>query len=264
MLTTTRVGTLTVLLLLSLDAPGASLTLTGRPAPGRPLERDWVVTAIDVIPNEIRTGNNGGPATYAANIGFSSNGLGTACYYDINGSITGALSNPLCRGLSGGGRVDCTDRTTMAATFQRFIGATVRLAIPVPNRGITYQMTCLGPPPTYWYVLGIATTIESTTSCTAAAPSLTLRGNVGEKLKATTDLQIHCDQQANLRLSVPNGGVVSVGGEGEVLLTFQTNGSDVLNVSGTDPVVSLDGELTKSPTTAGTYRGSTVLRLDIL
>ena len=55
-----------------------------------------------------------------------------------------------------------------------------------------------------------------------------------------------------------------MGGGGEVQLKFQSNGKPVLNVTGTDPQVSIDDELTKSPTTAGTYQGSTVLLLSVL
>ena len=101
-------------------------------------------------------------------------------------------------------------------------------------------------------------------TCTANTVLLTLRGKVGERLRETIDLPIHCDAPASLRLTMTNRGVVPIGGGGEVLLKFQANGSDVLNITGTDPQVSISGELSKSPTTAGTYKGSTVLRLDIL
>lgn len=101
-------------------------------------------------------------------------------------------------------------------------------------------------------------------TCTSNTALLTLRGKVGERLRETIDLQIQCDAPASVRMSMTNGGVVPVGGGGEVLLKFQANGSDILNVSGTDLLVPISGELTASPTTAGSYRGSTVLRLDIL
>lgn len=129
---------------------------------------------------------------------------------------------------------------------------------------LSWAYRCGAPGNRGYFVSGNVTVTATPTSCTANTGAITLRGRVGEQLTETTDLQIHCDQLANLRLSITNDGVVDVGGGGEVRLTFRTNGTAVLNTNGADPLISIDGELTKSPTTAGTYRGSTVLRLDIL
>lgn len=101
-------------------------------------------------------------------------------------------------------------------------------------------------------------------ACIGSVSPMTFRGMVGAKLKATTELQIHCDSPATVRVTMPSNGVLAIGGGGEVVLTFQKNGKDVLDISGRDPLVSIDGELTKSPTTAGTYQGSTVVSLDVL
>lgn len=101
-------------------------------------------------------------------------------------------------------------------------------------------------------------------TCSAANALITIRGRVGERAKSSTTLSLHCDSQASLRLTLSEGGLVRVGEGGEVRLSFQKNGGDVLNVSGTDPLIDIEGELIKSPPTAGTYKGSTVLRLDVL
>lgn len=105
---------------------------------------------------------------------------------------------------------------------------------------------------------------EAPVSCTMGNAQITVRGLVGERAKAKTTLNIRCDTQATVRLTLTDKGVVNVGGGGEVRLVFGKNGRDVLDVSGTAPLVDIEGELTKSPTTAGTYSGSSVLRLDIL
>lgn len=159
------------------------------------------------------------------------------------------------------GQFSCQNKAETIALVSRMVGMTYRTGWGEPT---TWAFACRA------YGVSWATQPMPITaglpppSCTANTALLTLKGLVGERLRDTTDLQIHCDRTASVRLSIQNRGVVSIGGEGEVLLTFQTNGSDVLNVSGTDPQVSISGELTKSPTTAGTYRAATVLRLDIL
>ncbi len=111
---------------------------------------------------------------------------------------------------------------------------------------------------------GTVIATDAPVSCTIANAQLTFRGRVGERAKTSTNLNIQCDSPATLRLTLSDGGLVRVGGEGEVRLTFGKNGRDVLDVSGTAPLVDIEGELTKSPPTAGTYSGSSVLRLDIL
>ncbi len=104
----------------------------------------------------------------------------------------------------------------------------------------------------------------ATVTCSIANAAMTIRGRVGERAKASKNLDIQCDSRASLRLTLSNGGLVSVGGGGEVQLLFGENSKDVLDVTGTAPLAYIEGELTKSPTTAGTYTGSSVLRLDIL
>lgn len=111
---------------------------------------------------------------------------------------------------------------------------------------------------------GIVVFTPAPVSCIIADALITIRGRVGERAKASTNLNIQCDSPATLRLTLSDGGLVRVGGEGEVRLIFGKNGRDVLDVSGTAPLVEIEGELIKSPTTAGTYSGSSVLRLDIL
>ena len=111
---------------------------------------------------------------------------------------------------------------------------------------------------------GIVVFTPAPVSCISADALITIRGRVGERAKATTNLSIQCDSPATVRLTLSDGGLVSLGGDGQVRLLFGKNGRDVLDVSGTAPLVEIEGELIKSPTTAGTYRGSSVLRLDLL
>ena len=223
----------------------------------------YMITALSATPDEFATSQSGVAEGWFSLTLYDDSGRQTNCVK------TEAASVITC-GTSGTGSKPTADRTKCntpadaAAGMSQYIGLTYSTR---RNRPYQWLYACWAR---YQFIsLSRALPVDfdnPPATCTANTALLTLRGKVGERLKETTDLQIHCDLPANIRLSMPNGGLVSVGGEGEgeVLLTFQTNGSDVLNVSGTDPLVSIDGELTKSPTTAGTYRGSTVLRLDIL
>lgn len=220
----------------------------------------YMVSAISASPAEFITrrqtlSNN----SYVLALFHATDGR-IVCSRVLNGNVircTEGASGTLAVGAA----TPCVTASDAAANMSQFIGLTNYHRI---GRPISWEYFCTSGHTMNQLTNNPVVPDNPPASCTANTALLTLRGKVGERLKETTDLQIHCDLPANIRLSMPNGGLVSVGGEGEVLLTFQTNGSDVLNVSGTDPVVSLDGELTKSPTTAGTYRGSTVLRLDIL
>lgn len=223
----------------------------------------YMITALSATPDEFATSSSGLAAGQFSLYLYDERGRRTNCDKPEAASVI-TCGPDWVGSKPTADRTKCNTPADAAASMSQFIGLTYSARTSRPYQWVygcwaRYQLITLpralpvdfdNPP----------------AACTANTALLTLRGKVGERLKETTDLQIHCDLPANIRLSMPNGGLVSVGGEGEgeVLLTFQTNGSDVLNVSGTDPLVSIDGELTKSPTTAGTYRGSTVLRLDIL
>ncbi|AYM92888.1 hypothetical protein D9980_21275 [Serratia sp. 3ACOL1] len=102
------------------------------------------------------------------------------------------------------------------------------------------------------------------TTCTAGNSEMSMAGEMGSLLVSSSELTVRCSARAYVRLSISKGGAVDVGGGGEVQLTFQENGSDVLSTNSDNPVVMIKGELTKSPTSAGLYVGSAVFRLDIL
>ncbi len=101
-------------------------------------------------------------------------------------------------------------------------------------------------------------------SCTSSNSSITLTGNVGETVLGATTFMIQCDRKTDLKLSIANRGQVAISGGGQVQLKFKKNNGTALTINAKSTSIGLVGELTKSPTTAGTYRGSTVLSLDIL
>ena len=160
----------------------------------------------------------------------------------------------------------CSSRQEAADMTQKLVG--IGVVLPKGKKPIAWSYYCTGT--ALWgaddWLIYNATVIPTgaPVSCTIANAVMTIRGRVGERAKASKNLDIQCDSPASLRLTLSNGGLVSVGGGGEVQLLFGKNSKEVLDVTGTAPLVEIEGELIKSPTTAGTYRGSSVLRLDIL
>lgn len=163
-----------------------------------------------------------------------------------------------------GGAQSITVTDAAAAFRTEFTGSSIEVPAgsqPTEWRGDVYKWgggayALRGP--------GNVVLTPASVSCKSLNSQITLRGRVGERVKESTTMEIHCDSQATIRLTLQGSGLVEMGGGGVVRLSFQGTGQDVLTVSGTDPLVRIDGELTKSPTTAGTYKGSSVLRLDVL
>lgn len=52
------------------------------------------------------------------------------------------------------------------------------------------------------------------TTCNGSVAPMTIRGMVGERLKATTELKVQCDSPATVRLTMPSQGAVAIGGAG--------------------------------------------------
>lgn len=262
------------LLLLSVPtlAECATITLTELPH-GNTALTDYRIDAIYATPGEWRYEPATGPGlTSLAYILFEHDkGDGTTynggCDMWPMTPIVGANNRVPCSGPTGPGErwtgAWCSTKEETSQLFQSFPGTvfSVPSGYGPPSR---IELACRGTRGHRRIPMVQSIVTPLPTVCTSTSATLTLRGRVGERLKETTDIRIHCDRTANLRLSIYDGGAVPVGNDGVVRLKFQTNGSDILNVNGTDPQVTVEGELTKSPTTAGTYRGSSVLRVDIL
>lgn len=222
-----------------------------------PFEYGWEITSAQISPNEIRRAFQGyhiyGPELRMLFTAWS-------------GRCTSQSPTPpeCLHGLMPTGG-NCSTADQAMQVFQQIVGRGIRTNIPSPPTSVL--LSCGEPPYNNYYGWVLVANLIATpipTSCTTSDAQLTIRGRVGERAKASTNLNIQCDSPATLRLTLTEGGLVKVGGEGEVRLLFGKNGRDVLDVSGTAPLVEIEGELIKSPTTAGTYRGSSVLRLDIL
>lgn len=128
-----------------------------------------------------------------------------------------------------------------------------------------YQMSCPADDrKSFFFFSGLGGEGVSPISCNADNLDLEMMGRLGDAISAQVLLQVRCDGPATLRLTLSEKGIVHIGGGGEVLLTFGDNGSDVLNTSADNPPPRITGKLTKSPVSQGVYRGSSVLRLEIM
>ncbi|MFO2465639.1 hypothetical protein OOJ96_19850 [Pseudomonas sp. 15FMM2] len=159
--------------------------------------------------------------------------------------------------------VTCGNAAQAISMFGRLVGN----IIYYDGNGVAkWQFHCASQQGNGWAIEGQVSTAPKPppVSCTSPSTEIMMQGRIGSRVADTANVYIHCDSKASLKLSISNGGRVQLSGSGEVQLKFPLTGEAVLNVTGTDPIVRIDGELTKSPTTAGTYRGSTVLRIDVL
>ncbi len=102
-------------------------------------------------------------------------------------------------------------------------------------------------------------------TCTVSDLSLTMTGTVGSALYTGGTIWIECDRKADLRLTIANGGNVSIGNNGLVQLTFYGSKGDSFSFSmeGLDSLY-IEAELKRSPSVAGQYSGSAVILMDIL
>lgn len=185
-------------------------------------------------------------------------GIMSQCGSEANGGYYRDCSNPTWYQP-----VTCNNAAEAISMFRRLVGN----FIYYDGNGVAkWQFHCASAAGNGWAIDGQVTTVPKPppVSCNSTNPTIFLYGRVGERAEGVAEWNIQCTSQANLRLTITKKGVVPVEGGGEVLLTYKTNGADVLNVNTASTSIVIKGELTKSPATAGTYRGSAVLTLDIL
>lgn len=235
---------------------GASVYLEEVRAPGG--YESYRVKSVSVQPGEFRLISHSSGATYAQTILVGGGSVGSyTCQEGRGGS-------PYCLDGWVPPNITCETSYDAAKAAAHFVGH----GWTIPKRGGAvdgWYAVCPTANGMIWSMLvGTVVVKPASASCTATTADIRMQGRVGEKLTDSDIVEIQCDSEASLKLSIPNGGIVKVGGEGEVQLKFPASGKDVLNVAGTTPNVRIDGVLTKSPTTAGTYKGSTVLLLDVL
>ena len=165
-----------------------------------PYEYGWEITSAQISPNEIRRVYQG-YHIYAPEIRM----LFTAW----SGRCTMQSHAPLeCLNGLMPTRDYCSTADQAMQVFQQIVGHGIRTNIPSPPTSV--YLSCGEDPYTHYYgwVLyanPIATPIP--TSCTTSDAQLTIRGRVGERAKASTNLNIQCDSPATLRLTLTEGGL---------------------------------------------------------
>ena len=219
----------------------------------------WLITSAQASPGEFTYSTYLLPQHYVSYYMRAPGGPTTApgCYHQSPTPV-GCLYGRLPP------KVWCETAEQAAIALPQLVGYGV--VMPTKTPPAIFMFFCADPSSNTrgWLLTASLNAAPAPVSCNASDALITIRGSVGERAKATTNLNIQCDSPATVRLTLSDGGLVSLGGDGQVRLSFGKNGRDVLDVSGTAPLVEVEGELTKSPTTAGTYQGSSVLRLDIL
>lgn len=182
-------------------------------------------------------------------------------YTDCGESAKGGVMN----GCAGQPRPPCSTAAEGVTAARSFIGQTLDITKFNGQMPTKWSFQCSSPKvvvssPGYYGFSAAPVPV----SCTSTSTEIRMQGRVGANLTDSANVIIHCDSEADTKLTIPNDGRVTVGGEGEVQLKFPRTGSAVRYVTGTDTLVVINAELTKSPNTAGTYQGSTFLLLDVL
>lgn len=247
---------LTLLTLVTTVAQSASITVKEVKQSGA-LPYGWEITSIQTSPAEFKK-------TYYPYQLYSPH-----FFMRLTSVLTGTCLaqgpvSPFCLYGRMPPPVGCATPEQAMQQLQQLVGSGISTNVKEPPSMLYFQCPATRGSFEVWYVDAPVIATPAPISCATADVQLTIRGRVGERATATTELRILCDSPATVRLTLSDGGLVNVAGEGQVRLLFGKNGRDVLDVSGTAPLVEIEGELIKSPTTAGTYRGSSVLRLDLL
>jgi len=177
------------------------------------------------------------------------------------GSATNAGQIPRCNGPQ---VPPCSTAADGVAAVRSLIGQTLDITKFNGQTPTKWQFQCGSPTSVFSTTSYNLSAAPVPVSCTSTSTEIRMQGRVGDNLTDSANVIIHCDSEADTKLTIPNDGRVSVGGEGEVQLKFPRTGSAVRYVTGTDTLVVINAELTKSPNTAGTYQGSTFLLLDVL
>lgn len=230
--------------------------------PGNTGWAGWEVTDINIDPGEFRVSRG--------NIKPAQSGLKTVNRYGKRATCASppmsAQPGDSCVGRSAPTGT-CDTNEEASALAKRYLGTGIQIsktnteAIPA-----MWSWYCVSSSRRELRDIAFAAvnTVSAPVSCSSSSLEFRLLGRVGARVTDTQDAIIHCESEATIRLSIPDEGRVTLVGEGEVKLKFPNTGGNELKVTGTDLLIRIDGELTKSPTTAGTYRGSTVLLLDVL
>lgn len=102
-------------------------------------------------------------------------------------------------------------------------------------------------------------------TCTVSNLLLTMTGTLGSNLYTGGDLWVECDRKADVRLTIANGGNVPIGDNSLAQLTFYGSKTDTFSFSmeGSEPIY-IEAVLKRSPSAAGQYSGSAVIRMDVL
>jgi hypothetical protein len=145
-----------------------------------------------------------------------------------------------------GGRPKYRQCTSRGDALQAFREDLVGTSIEMPKGSVPtiWNAMCYAGNDAEWRTRDTTNVVltPASASCKSSNSMITLRGRVGERVRESTSMEIHCDSTATIRLTLPGSGLVDVGNGGVVRLSFQGTGQDVLTVSGTDPLVRIDGE----------------------
>ncbi|POA89901.1 hypothetical protein SAMN03159355_02173 [Pseudomonas sp. NFPP10] len=240
--------------LVGIQTPAATLGLQagGTTADGR---TKYTVTSVNFTNNEIGVngflqGQHYSIRLYEGSLLRAACGVGYEAGYDC-ATPSWAYRNS-----------QCDDINQAAALFRSAVGTVIYLG----GSSNSWMIQCGGQKGNGLAVRGRQNTTPTPppVSCSANDTRLTLAGKVGERLKGNTTWDIKCTSPTALRMTISNRGEVTTTGGGTVRLTFHQSGTNVLNIDDFNPIIAIIGELTKSPTTAGTYTGSSVLLLEVL
>lgn len=160
--------------------------------------------------------------------------------------------------------VQCNTAADALTTLQSFMGYGAEAKRFEGGVGMSWTFSCKSSSSAVFYVQGVATNHPTPVSCTTSPVEVRLLGRVGAEATDSQNVYVSCDSKASIKLTIPDAGMVKVSGGGEVQLKFPLTGEAVRFSTGIDHHIALSARLTKSPTTAGTYTGSTVLLLDVL
>lgn len=162
-------------------------------------------------------------------------------------------------------RMTCDSPSDAVAKWNRFFGGREYTGVQRLGSNWHGQMNCPASDGVgVYYNNELGGGEVPTPKCSVGHVDLTLSGQIGDILSTVQGVSVQCDSVTNIRLTIDGGGRVDLPGGGGVVLTFLENGTDVLTTKSDNTSIRISAALAKPPAGAGTYRGSAVLRLDIL
>lgn len=185
-------------------------------------------------------------------------------HFNAGTDVCGTVNWKSCPGGpgSGVGRF-CIGAANTADNARNYVGAV--LSFPDGNPPKQWMHSCASSGVLALGVLyGPVVIATAPVSCTTSPVEFRLLGRVETEVTDSQNVHVNCDSKASIKLTIPDAGMVKVSGGGEVQLKFPFTGEAVRFSTGIDHLIALSAKLTKSPATAGTYTGSTVLLLDVL